>query len=76
MQSDFYHGLLGGGRAGAAVHRALGVSAVGDVVLEKSAYPQEAAMDQGAGRPGDTNTPRLEHLERGDRDVGQVPQFM
>ena len=33
-------------------------------------------MEHGAGAPGDADIPRLEHLERDDRGVDQVPQFM
>ena len=33
-------------------------------------------MEHGSGAPGDADIPRLEHLERDDRGVDQVPQFM
>ena len=33
-------------------------------------------MEHGPGAPCDANIPRLEHLERHDRGVEQVPQFM
>ena len=33
-------------------------------------------MEHGPGAPCDANIPGLEHLERHDRGVDQVPQFM
>ena len=33
-------------------------------------------MEHGPGAPCDANIPRLEHLERDDRGVDQVPHFM
>ena len=33
-------------------------------------------MEHGPGAPCDSNIPRLENLERDDRGVDQVPQFM
>ena len=36
----------------------------------------EAAMEHGPGAPGDADISRLEHLEREDRGVDQVPQLM
>ena len=33
-------------------------------------------MEHGAGAPCDADIPGLEHLERDDRGVDQVPQFV
>ena len=33
-------------------------------------------MEHGAGAPGDADIARLEHLEREDRGVDQVPQLV
>ena len=36
----------------------------------------EAAIEHGPGAPADADVSRLEHLERDQRGVEQVPQFM
>ena len=40
------------------------------------AQADEAAMEHGPGAPCDADVPGLENLERDDRGVDQVPQFM
>jgi len=47
-----------------------GEETLGDRAINESAYPHKAPVDQGPRRPCGSNSPRLKHLERGDRGVG------
>ena len=38
--------------------------------------PDEAAIEHGAGAAGDADVSGLEHVERDDRRVGQISQFV
>ena len=49
---------------------------LGEGTTDECARCRKAAMEHGTGTPADTNVPRLEHLERQDRCVHQVPEFV
>ena len=45
-------------------------------LINESAHGLEAAIDHLPGAPCDSNIPRLQHLERGDRGIDRVSQIM
>jgi hypothetical protein len=49
---------------------------VGDSTFDDRADRDKTAADHGAGAPADSNVPALEHLERRDRRICQVLQFL
>ena len=53
-----------------------GKTDLGERAADERVQSRETAMEHAAGAPGDSNVPRLEHLERNHRGVDQVPQFM
>ena len=48
----------------------------GWAIDESRAYGHEVAIDHGPGAPADSNIPCSEHLERRNRGIGHVLQFM
>jgi hypothetical protein len=52
------------------------VSDLGDWAINERAYPEEAPIKECPRRPSDSNSSCLEHFERSDRGVDQVPQFI
>ena len=59
-----------------SILNALRETDLGERATDERARAHEAAMEHGAGAPRDANIPGLEHLERHERGVDQVPQFM
>ena len=55
---------------------ALGEPDLGERAADERVQPHEAAMEHGPGAPADADVPGLEHVEREDRRVDQVPQLV
>src|SRR5690242_4583534 len=55
---------------------ALSQADLGERTAKEVARAHQAAIEDGRRAACDANIPFLEHLEREDRGVGQVPQFV
>src|SRR5688500_3692597 len=61
---------------GLGILKALYEPDLGERATDKIACPQEVPLEHRAGAPADSDIPGLEHIERQDRGVQQVAQFM
>ena len=70
LVDEFAHGDV------LAILHGLRQSYLGERATDERPQSHQAALQHGPGAAGDTDVPRLQHLERDDRGVDQVAQLM